>query len=144
MSLDKPPIEEKIRYGFFSADKSKMVNCVPASAEDQHIEAPMYANNSPFINHKAGFVVKINFSAPALQFQADLSVAHRFAPIRIFGIFFTVFIQRNRIDDTEGCYTEIYENGRVRRGARRNKILPKLCPPRLNISKRFQTKPKVG
>jgi sigma54-dependent transcription regulator len=40
--------KEKIRHCFFSADKSKMVNCVSASASAsaQHIEAPINTNNN--------------------------------------------------------------------------------------------------
>jgi len=37
--LNKSYLSKKIRSCFFEADESKMVNCVPASATAQHIEA---------------------------------------------------------------------------------------------------------
>ena len=47
---EKNDIEEirdkEIRHCFFSADKSKMVNCVSAPASAQHIEAPINTNNN--------------------------------------------------------------------------------------------------
>jgi len=40
------PAGKKIRHCFFRAHQAKMVNCVPASAAAQHIEAPIITNNN--------------------------------------------------------------------------------------------------
>ena len=37
---------KEIRHRFFSANQSKMVICVSASAAGQHIEAPINTNNN--------------------------------------------------------------------------------------------------
>jgi len=43
---EAPNLLGALRHCFFSADKSKMVNCVSASASAQHIEAPINTNNA--------------------------------------------------------------------------------------------------
>ena len=50
-----------------------MLNWVSVSAVTQHIEAPTKAKRYPYWITKAGFVVKINFFAPGLQFKTGLS-----------------------------------------------------------------------
>jgi len=47
-------------------------------------------------------------------------------------------------DDYEHYYGEIFLKGGDRGGFGGNKIVPKLCPSRSNISKWFQTKPKIA
>jgi hypothetical protein len=42
---EAPNLIGALRHCFFSADKSKMVDCVSASVAIQHIEATIYANN---------------------------------------------------------------------------------------------------
>jgi hypothetical protein len=75
--------DKKIRSCFFKADESKMVDYVSASAAAQYIEAPIYANNYHPIN-QSGFCCQDYYFAPGLQFQVDLSIAHRFACSWIF------------------------------------------------------------
>ena len=50
---------KKTRSCFFIAYKSKIVNCVSASASAQHIEAPISTEINFFIT-KAGFIVNID------------------------------------------------------------------------------------
>jgi hypothetical protein len=60
-----------------------MADCVPASAATQHIEAPISANNI-YLDNQTKFWCQAYFFTLGLQFQASLSIAHRFARSRIF------------------------------------------------------------
>jgi len=57
---EAPNLLGALRHCFFSADKSKMVNCVSASASAQHIEAPL-TQIMPLLIAEAGFIVNIIF-----------------------------------------------------------------------------------
>ena len=47
-------------------------------------------------------------------------------------------------DDYETYYGEFFLKGGDRGGSGGNNTVPKLCPSRSNISKQFQTKPKIA
>ena len=63
---------EKKRSCFLNADKSKTVNCVPASATALHTEAPINANNN-YPNNQSRFCCQDYFFTSGLQFQANSS-----------------------------------------------------------------------
>ena len=67
----------------FGVYQRKMVNCVSTSAEAQHIEAPISANNI-HLNSQSRFCCQDLFFTPGLQFQASLSIAHRYGLSWIF------------------------------------------------------------
>jgi len=74
---------KKIRHCFFNVNKSKIANCVSASASTQHIEAPISANNIQ-LDNQSKFCCQAYFITPGLQFQASLSIAHLYGLSWVF------------------------------------------------------------
>ena len=60
-----------------------MVDCVSISAAAQHIETPVSANNI-HMDNQSKFCCQAYFFTPGLQFQASLSIAHRYGLSWIF------------------------------------------------------------